>query len=72
MRVNKTKITVDKTLHEATTTIPKLGGTLTTQIDSQTFVMDAYFKFNQNSTETFQDKLLRATSADLKIEANQS
>ena len=32
-------------------------GTLTTQIDNQTFIIEVFF--NHNSKETFQDKLLR-------------
>ena len=35
----------------------KPGGTLTTQIDNQTFVIEVFF--NHYSKEIFQDKLLR-------------
>ena len=35
----------------------KPDGTLTTQIDNQTFIIEVFF--NHNSKETFQDKLLR-------------
>ena len=39
-------------------TAPKTpDGTLTTQIDNQTFIIEVFF--DHNSTETFQDKLLR-------------
>ena len=42
-------------------------GTLTTQIDNQTFVIEVYF--NHDSKETFQDKLLRVILADLPMAA---
>ena len=40
----------------------KPDGTLTTQINNQTFVVDVFF--NHDSTETFQDKLLRVILAE--------
>lgn len=40
----------------------KPDGTLTTQIDTQTFVMEVFF--NHDSKETFQDKLLRVILAE--------
>jgi hypothetical protein len=47
-----------KTTEEAKTP----DGTLVTQTDSQTFVMDVFF--NHDSKETFQDKLLKVILAE--------
>ena len=41
-------------------------GTLTTQINNQIFIMEVFF--NPNSTETFQDKLLRVILAEGVVE----
>ena len=47
----------------STTETPRTpDGTLTTQIDNQTFTIEVFF--NHNSTETFQDKLLRVILAE--------
>jgi len=43
-------------------------GTLTMQINNQTFILELFF--NHNSKETFQDKLLRAILAE-KLVTNQ-
>jgi len=51
------------------TTPPKSDGTLTTQMNNQTFVVEVFF--NHDSTETFQDKLLKVILADLPMEAKQ-
>jgi hypothetical protein len=40
----------------------KPDGTLTTQVDNQIFIMNVFF--DHNSTETFQDKLLRVVLAE--------
>ena len=47
----------------------KPDGTLTTQINNQTFVIEVYF--DHDSKETFQDKLLRVMLADLPMATNQ-
>ncbi len=47
---------------ETPTASKKPDGTLTTQIDNQTFVMEVFF--NHESKETFQDKLLRVILAE--------
>ena len=47
---------------ETPTTPIKPDGTLTTQINNQTFVIEVYF--NHDSKETFQDKLLRVVLAE--------
>ena len=51
-----------KTKTETPTPLPKPDGTLTTQINNQTFIIEVYF--NHESNETFQDKLLRVVIAD--------
>jgi hypothetical protein len=40
----------------------KPDGTITTQINDQTFIVEVFF--NHDSTETFQDKLLRVMLAE--------
>jgi predicted Rdx family selenoprotein len=40
----------------------KADGTLTTQVDNQTFIFEVFF--NHESKETFQDKLLRVVLAE--------
>ena len=53
-----------------TPTVPrKPDGTLITQINNQTFIIEVYF--DHDSKETFQDKLLRAMLTDLPMAANQ-
>ena len=47
----------------------KSDGTLTTQINNQTFIIEVYF--DHDSKATFQDKLLRVILADLPMVANQ-
>jgi len=47
----------------------KPDGTLTTQINNQTFIIEVYF--DHDSKATFQDKLLRVILADLPTAANQ-
>jgi hypothetical protein len=47
---------------EAPAEARKPDGTLVTQTDSQTFVMEVFF--NHDSKETFQDKLLRVILAE--------
>ena len=47
----------------------KPDGTITTQINNQTFIIEVFF--NHDSKETFQDKLLRVILADLPTAANQ-
>jgi hypothetical protein len=42
--------------------VKKPDGTLLTQIDNQIFVMEVFF--DQDSKETFQEKLLRVILAD--------
>ena len=54
---------------ETPTAPRKPDGTITTQINDQTFIIEVFF--NHDSKETFQDKLLRAILADLPIAANQ-
>jgi hypothetical protein len=54
---------------EISTAHPKPDGTLTTQINNQSFIIEVYF--DHDSKDTFQDKLLRALLADLKLAANQ-
>jgi len=55
--MNTTKIATETQTMTATTTPRTPDGTLTTQIDNQTFIVEVFF--NPNATETFQDKLLR-------------
>ena len=58
------------TTQSTTPTAPsKPDGTLTTQIDNQTFIIEVFF--DHDSKETFQDKLLRVILADLPMAANQ-
>jgi hypothetical protein len=53
-----------------TPTAPRTpDGTITTQINNQTFVIEVFF--NHDSKETFQDKLLRVILADLPMAMNQ-
>jgi len=53
-----TKTTTTETQAMTATVAPRTpDGTLTTQIDNQTFIVEVFF--NPNATETFQDKLLR-------------
>ena len=53
-----------------TPTVPrKPDGTLATQINSQTFIIEVHF--DHDSKATFQDKLLRAILSDLPTAANQ-
>ena len=53
-----------------TPTAPRMpDGTLTTQINNQTFIIEVFF--DQDSKESFQDKLLRVMLADLPMAANQ-
>jgi hypothetical protein len=40
----------------------KPDGTITTQINNQTFIVEVFF--NHNSKETFQDKLMRVILAE--------
>jgi len=47
---------------QAQATPRKPDGTLVTQTNNQTFVMEVFF--NHNSKETFQDKLLKVVLAD--------
>ncbi|MCL2153993.1 MAG: transposon-encoded TnpW family protein [Oscillospiraceae bacterium] len=47
----------------------KPDGTLTTQINNQTYIIEVFF--DHDSKETFQDKLLRVILADLPMAANQ-
>ena len=47
---------------ETPTAPRKPDGMLTTQINNQTFVIEVFF--NHDSTETFQDKLLRVILAE--------
>jgi len=54
---------------ETPTAPRKPDGTITTQINDQTFIIEVFF--NHDSKETFQDKLLRAILADLPMAANQ-
>jgi hypothetical protein len=54
---------------ETPTAPQKPDGTITTQINNQTFIIEVFF--NHDSKETFQDKLLRALIADLPMAANQ-
>ena len=51
-----------KTKTETPTATPKPDGTLTTQINSQTLIIEVFF--NHDSKETFQDKLLRVIIAE--------
>ena len=54
-----------KTITETPTTNPKPDGTLTAQVDNQTFIIEVFY--DHDSKETFQDKLLRIILADLPI-----
>ena len=47
---------------EAPATNRKPDGTLTKQTENQTFIMQVFF--NHDSTETFQDKLLKVMLAE--------
>ena len=47
---------------EAPSTHRKPDGTLTKQTENQTFIMQVFF--NHDSTETFQDKLLKVILAE--------
>ena len=47
----------------------KPDGTMTTQINNMTFVIEVYF--DHDSKATFQDKLLRVMLADLPMAVNQ-
>ena len=50
---------------ETPTTPIKPDGTLTMQINKQTFVIEVFF--NHDSKETFQDKLLRVILAEESV-----